>query len=181
MAMQMEGWMNAFEESGGLGTGHVPSWASPGDRGTMTGNMQDASFADAIVKGITDNLGGANVTHRAYLALLDNTFNATGPSPRNDSSGRRKGLAEYMVLGYIPLGKGYDDEVSGTLNYALSDYRYCICTLCTAYSLSVLHMHSLCTAYTHSPLNYATLRLQCLACSGCCGRYGHGSSTAQPQ
>lgn len=43
--LQMEGWLNAFKEGGWL-----PSWSAPGDRGAMTGNMQDASIADAIVK-----------------------------------------------------------------------------------------------------------------------------------
>jgi hypothetical protein len=81
----------------------------------MTGNMQDASFADAIVKGFMDDLGGVNVTRRAYLALLDNLYNATGPSPRKDTNGRRKGLDDYIRLGYIPLGKGFDDEVMNTM------------------------------------------------------------------
>ena len=43
--IQMEGWLNAYSEGGWL-----PSWSAPGDRGSMTGNMQDASIADAIVK-----------------------------------------------------------------------------------------------------------------------------------
>ena len=39
---QMEGWLNAYQEGGWL-----PSWSAPGDRGAMTGNMQDASVAAA--------------------------------------------------------------------------------------------------------------------------------------
>lgn len=110
MAIQMEGWLNAYKESG-----HLPSWASPGDRGAMTGNMQDASVADAIVKDIK----GFNKS-LAFKAIMDDAYNVS--MPYHKASGRRKGLGEYKRLGYIPTGLGIGDEVSATLNYALADY-----------------------------------------------------------
>jgi len=105
MAVQMEGWINSYKEGG-----HLPSWSSPGDRGTMTGNMQDAVVADAIVKGI----GGFNHS-LAYQGLLQDAF-------VEGKQFGRKGLAEYMQYGYIPSGEGIGDEVSATLNYALADH-----------------------------------------------------------
>mmetsp|Transcript_23407 Transcript_23407/g.62541 ORF Transcript_23407/g.62541 Transcript_23407/m.62541 type:complete len:662 (+) Transcript_23407:3-1988(+) len=101
---QMEGWINAYKESGSL-----VSWASPGARGAMTGNMQDASISDAIAKGI----GGFD-TETAYEALMKDAF----------SPGFRRGLDMYERHGYIPVGSvlGFDSEVSATLNYALADH-----------------------------------------------------------
>jgi len=107
--IQLEGWMNAYKESG-----HIPGWASPGDRGAMTGNMQDAVFADALVKGI----GGFD-KDLAYLAIMEDAFNASATKRKGYST--RKGLKEYMQLGYLPMGQGIGDEVSATLNYALAD------------------------------------------------------------
>eukprot|EP00419_Tripos_fusus_P075593 CAMPEP_0172894864 /NCGR_PEP_ID=MMETSP1075-20121228/151810_1 /TAXON_ID=2916 /ORGANISM="Ceratium fusus, Strain PA161109" /LENGTH=859 /DNA_ID=CAMNT_0013749963 /DNA_START=142 /DNA_END=2718 /DNA_ORIENTATION=- len=105
-ALQMDGWLNAYKESG-----HLPGWASPGTRGAMTGNMQDASIADAIIKGLFADDDKANL---AYKAILDDT--------ESMKASNRKGLKEYESMGYVPVGRGIGDEVAVTLNYALADF-----------------------------------------------------------
>ena len=72
--------------------------------------MQDASFADAIVKGIQ----GFDHNEAFKVIFQD----ATDPS----NSHGRKGLADYLKLGYIRTGHGVGDEVSAALNYVLADY-----------------------------------------------------------
>ena len=104
---QMEGWLNAYKEGGWL-----PSWSAPGDRGAMTGNMQDASVADAIVK--RRWLPESFDASLAWEAAAKDAFTV-------DRKGR-KGLALYERHGYIPIGHGVGDEVSATLNYNLADY-----------------------------------------------------------
>ena len=91
---QMEGWLNAFKEGGWL-----PSWSAPGDRGAMTGNMQDASIADAIVKRIP----GFNVS-QAYAAIRQDAFTV----PQGNFG--RAGLGPYLEHGYIPAGAAGADQ-----------------------------------------------------------------------
>ena len=96
-AIQMEGWMNAYLEGGWL-----PSWSAPGDRGAMTGHMQDASIADAVVK--RKWLPAEFNATLAWESVAKDAFTV-------DSRGR-KGLELYEAYGYIPLGHGIGDEVS---------------------------------------------------------------------
>ena len=105
--LQMEGWLNAYVEGGWL-----PSWSAPGDRGAMTGNMQDASVADAIVK-----RKWLPETFNASLAWEAVAKDAYTIDPKG-----RKGLALYETHGFIPIGNGVGDEVSATLNYNLADF-----------------------------------------------------------
>ena len=104
---QMEGWLNAFKEGGWL-----PSWSAPGDRGAMTGNMQDASIADAIVK--RKWLPSSFNASLAWESVAKDAFTI-------DPKGR-KGLQLYEKHGFIPLGHSVGDEVSATLNYNLADW-----------------------------------------------------------
>lgn len=108
MAIQMEGWLNAYREGG-----YLSSWTAPGDRGAMTGNTQDASVADTIVK----NVKGFDAA-LAYQAIVGDTFNVSEPC--RSKSGHCKGLGEYKRLGYTPTGHGIEDGVYATLNYALA-------------------------------------------------------------
>ena len=103
--LQMDGWWSAYKEGG-----NIPSWASPGNRGSMTGNMQDATFADAIVKGI-----GTFDAKEAFKVIFQD---ATDPENLHG----RKGLSDYLKLGFIRTGHGVNDEVSAALNYVLADY-----------------------------------------------------------
>ena len=56
----------------------------------MTGNMQDASVADSIIKGIE----GFNHDD-AYRAIIDDAFHVF---PEGRLQGHRKGLAEYIQV-----------------------------------------------------------------------------------
>ena len=118
MAIQMEGWLNAYREGG-----YLPSWTAPGDRGAMTGNTQDASVADAIVK----HVKGFDAA-LAYQAIVGDTFNVSEPC--RSKSAHCKGLGEYKRLGYTPTGHGIGDGVYATLNYALAGRSM---SLATAY------------------------------------------------
>ena len=107
----LQGWLNAFEEGGWL-----PKWGAPGYKGGMVGSMGDNSFADAIVKGVP----GFNTT-QAYAAIRRDAFTV----PQGNFG--RAGLAPYLAHGYIPAGAlgsmgVVSEEVSRTLNYALSDF-----------------------------------------------------------
>jgi predicted alpha-1,2-mannosidase len=94
------GWLNAYKENGRL-----PQWPSPGDRAAMIGTHSDAMIADAVVKGIK----GFD-PQLAYEAI------------RNDAFGdARKGIKEYLTLGYIPISKGRY-YVSEGLDYAYDDW-----------------------------------------------------------
>merc|ERR1712216_201647 len=57
----------------------------------------------------------------AYRAIMEDAFTVV-PHAAVHSEGRRKGLGEYIKLGYIPVGHNVGDEVAATLNYALADY-----------------------------------------------------------
>ncbi len=104
----IRGWLNAYKEGGWL-----PSWASPGERGAMTGNMQDCTIADAIVK----NADGVNMS-LAYESIRKDVFTVVPAG----STGGRKGMADYLSKGYLPVDGIADNAVSATLNYALADY-----------------------------------------------------------
>ena len=107
----VQGWVNAYVEGGWL-----PSWASPGYRGSMVGSMGDVTLADAIVKRIP----GFNVT-LAYEAIRKDAFVAPSAAERERG---REGLDEYVRHGYIPSdARPYvSEEVSRSLNYYLSDF-----------------------------------------------------------
>lgn len=107
-ARTIRGWLNAYREGGWL-----PSWPSPGERGAMTGLMQDCTLADAIVK----RPEGVNLT-LAYEAIHKDLFTVTPP----DSKIGRKDLGNYIKLGYLPVDGHADNVVSATLNYALADH-----------------------------------------------------------
>ena len=102
----LQGFVNASEEGGTL-----PEWPSPGYRDCMIGDHSAAIFADAVVKGVTNFDVAA-----AYQSLKTSAF-----EPPAHGVLVRRGLADYMKLGYIPDGAS-TYALSATLDYAYDDW-----------------------------------------------------------
>src|SRR5690606_17980530 len=83
----LESWVSAYREGGWM-----PKWASPGERSVMPGTLIDAVFADAAVKGIE---GFDQAT--AFEGLLKHATTVS-----QDRMLGRKGLQEYLEMGYLP-------------------------------------------------------------------------------
>ena len=101
------GWLNGFRESGWL-----PQWPSPGGFTGMVGTHADAMVADAMVKGIR----GFDL-QTAYAAIRKDAF-GVGTS---EQDGGRRGMQEYLALGYIPP-KAANDWISAGLDFAYDDW-----------------------------------------------------------
>jgi len=102
----LQGFVQAAEEGGTL-----PEWPSPGYRDCMIGQHCAAIFADAIVKGNQ----GFDVA-KAYASLRKSAF-----QPPAHGELVRRGLADYLKLGYIPNGAS-TYAVSASLDYAYDDW-----------------------------------------------------------
>jgi len=102
----LQGFVTASTEGGTL-----PEWPSPGYRDCMIGQHCAAIFADAVVKG----QHGFDVA-QAYASLRKSAF-----EPPADGVLVRRGLADYLKLGYIPNGAS-TYAVSATLDYAYDDW-----------------------------------------------------------
>ncbi|HUD46060.1 MAG TPA: GH92 family glycosyl hydrolase [Candidatus Baltobacteraceae bacterium] len=102
----LQGFVNASEEGGTL-----PEWPSPGYRDCMIGQHCAAIFADAVVKGNQ----GFDVA-KAYASLRKSAF-----QPPSHGELVRRGLADYLKLGYIPDGAS-TYAVSASLDYAYDDW-----------------------------------------------------------
>ena len=102
----LQGFVNASVEGGTF-----PEWPSPGYRDCMIGQHCAAIFADAVVKGNTD----FDVA-KAYESLRMSAF-----QPPSHGELVRKGLTDYLKLGYIPDGAS-TYAVSATLDYAYDDW-----------------------------------------------------------
>jgi len=86
---QIDGWLSAYKEAGWL-----PTWASPGQRGSMAGTMGDATLADAIVKSRLGLLHGFDV-QVAYAAIRRDAFEIA------PAGFGRAGLEHYARKGYF--------------------------------------------------------------------------------
>jgi predicted alpha-1,2-mannosidase len=102
----LQGFVNAADEGGTL-----PEWPSPGYRDCMIGQHCAAIIADAVVKGNE----GFDVA-KAYASLRKNAF-----QPPANGELVRRGLADYLKLGYIPNGAS-TYAVSASLDYAYDDW-----------------------------------------------------------
>jgi predicted alpha-1,2-mannosidase len=102
----LQGFVNASSEGGTL-----PEWPSPGYRDCMIGQHCAAIFADAVTKGQT----GFDVK-KAYESLRKSAF-----EPPTNGELVRRGLADYLKLGYIPDGAS-EYALSATLDYAYDDW-----------------------------------------------------------
>ncbi|WP_197526443.1 GH92 family glycosyl hydrolase [Botrimarina colliarenosi] len=111
-ASMVRGWLNAYREGGWF-----PKWASPGYRDCMIGTHVESVIADALCKGIDD----FDVELAAEASLKD----ATALSD-NGAYGR-KGLAEYLKLGYAASDKT-GEATARTLEFAYDDW--CVAQVC---------------------------------------------------
>jgi len=102
----LQGFVNASVEGG-----TIPEWPSPGYRDCMIGQHSAAIFADAVVKG-QRNFDVA----KAYASLRKSAF-----EPPSAGVLVRRGLADYVKLGYITDGAS-QYAVSATLDYAYDDW-----------------------------------------------------------
>jgi len=102
----LQGFVNASEEGGTL-----PEWPSPGYRDGMIGQHCAAIFADALIKGYRDY-----DVAKAYESLRKSAFQPPGKGELI-----RRGLADYLRLGYIPDGSS-KYAVSASLDYAYDDW-----------------------------------------------------------
>jgi predicted alpha-1,2-mannosidase len=102
----LQGFVNASDEGGTL-----PEWPSPGYRDCMIGQHCAAIFADAIIKG---NRGFDAA--KAYASLRKSAF-----QPPAKGELVRRGLADYLKLGYIPDGAS-TYAVSASLDYSYDDW-----------------------------------------------------------
>lgn len=111
----LEGWLNAYRESGRL-----PSWPSPGHRPCMIGSHSDSIYADAWAKGLRDF-----DLEDAYAATRKNAF-------ENDpgSWAGRDHLDEFIELGYVPADSREHAAASCTLEYSYGDW--CVAQLAKA-------------------------------------------------
>eukprot|EP00756_Hemistasia_phaeocysticola_P042549 Hpha_TRINITY_DN16975_c2_g8::TRINITY_DN16975_c2_g8_i1::g.54453::m.54453 len=103
----LQGFINAYKEGGWL-----PSWPSPGFRGSMVGSFQDLVLADAMVKGIQ----GFNYSE-AYEGMLRDA----DVDPGKVEGAGRFGLEKCLALGYCPHDTVHE-SVARTLNYAYADW-----------------------------------------------------------
>ena len=110
LALILTGWLAALREGGWF-----PKWASPGYRNCMVGTHMAVVVADAVAK---DILVGAQA-HEALEGLLRDADVVPGP----DADGRygRRGLAEYLKLGYVPCDS-VDEATARTLDFAYNDW-----------------------------------------------------------
>lgn len=100
----LAGWVQGAREGGWF-----PRWASPGFRDCMTGTHSDAVFADALAKDIPFDLA------TVWKISRRNAFEVASGSDFG-----RKGLREYIELGYVPCE--IHESVSRTLDYAYGDF-----------------------------------------------------------
>ncbi|MGA3170044.1 MAG: GH92 family glycosyl hydrolase, partial [Chthoniobacteraceae bacterium] len=102
----LQGFVNASKEGGTL-----PEWPSPGYRDSMIGQHCAAIFADAVTKDEIE----FDVA-KAYESLRKTAF-----QPPTHGELVRRGLADYLKLGYIPNGAS-TYALSTTLDYAYDDW-----------------------------------------------------------
>lgn len=101
------GWLNAFRWGGWL-----PEWSSPGYRQCMVGTYADVVVADAVLKGLP------GVDHDlAWKAIWKDSTVAGGGSRQ----GGKAHFPEYSSRNFITAERTAD-SVSGTLDYAYSDF-----------------------------------------------------------
>ncbi len=109
----LQGWLAACRESG-----WSPKWPSPGPRDCMIGTHFDAVVADAVARGITD----WDVEEAFSYLWRDATEQS------EDGCFGRRGLNDYIRLGYVPCDK-FPYGVSSTLDYAYNDF--CVAQVAT--------------------------------------------------
>ena len=103
----LQAWVNASKEGGWL-----PQFPCPGYRACMTGSLIDSAFGDAAAKDIK----GYDV-RAAYGALRKHATQVGSP----DKGYGRRGIAQYLELGYIPV-EDVEQSAVETLDSAYGDF-----------------------------------------------------------
>ncbi len=134
LGQMLQGWLYAYKQGGWL-----PKWACPGHLYCMIATHAASVLADAAVKGI----GGFD-QQLALEAMLKDATVIPGDSGE-DGLGRR-GLAEYLKLGYVASDKS-SHSVARTLDFAYNDY-------CIAELASYLGQDDLAKQYHQQAKNY---------------------------
>jgi len=94
--------------------GYAPRWPlGHGYTGGMVGDSADLVFADAYVKGVLPM-----PAERAYAALRPTAF---GPTAEGSRYGGRRGITDYLELGYVPM-ESASWSASATLEFAYDDW-----------------------------------------------------------
>jgi predicted alpha-1,2-mannosidase len=100
--------------------GWIPTWPNPIETNVMIGTHADSAIADAYMKGIRDY-----DVAKAYAAIRrDATEPGTGVFAA------RKGIEDYLRLGYVPADKGVRESAARTLEYAYDDW--CVAVMAKA-------------------------------------------------
>ncbi len=94
--------------------GYMPRWPlGHGYTGGMVGDSADLVFADAHVKGALPMPAS-----EAYAALRPTAF---GPTATGSAYGGRRGITDYVALGYVP-NESAGAAASATLEFAYDDW-----------------------------------------------------------
>lgn len=130
----VSGLLNAYEEGG-----YMPKWPNPGYTSVMIGTHADSLVAEAVSKGlldnvtdpyITNNYDGKTLIEEAYAAVWqdamvpqegDGTIYKWADWGQNEPYEARGGLTAYKAFGYIPNGF-VAENVSRTLEFSYDDY-----------------------------------------------------------
>ena len=99
--------VNTYEEGG-----WIPTWPNPIETNVMIGTHADSAVADAYIKGIR----GFDAD-KAFAAIRKD-----GVEPGSGVFDARKGIADYLKLGYVPADGGVKESVARTLEYAYDDW-----------------------------------------------------------
>ena len=98
--------VNIYNEAG-----WIPTWPDPVETNVMIGTHADSAIADAFMKGIRDY-----DVEKAYAAIRKD---ATQPGTGIFLA--RRGIADYLKLGYVPADK-VKESAASTLEYAYDDF-----------------------------------------------------------
>ena len=103
----IRGMVNTYEEAG-----WIPTWPNPVETNVMIGTHADSAVADAYLKGIRDY-----DVSKAYAAIRKDAT-----EPGSGIFAARRGLEDYLKLGYVPADSGVRESVARTLEYAYDDF-----------------------------------------------------------
>lgn len=99
--------VNTYNEGG-----WIPTWPNPIETNVMIGTHADSAIADAYLKGIRDYDAA-----KAYAAIRKD-----GTEPGTGVFHARRGIEDYLKLGYVPADGGVRESAARTLEYAYDDF-----------------------------------------------------------
>jgi predicted alpha-1,2-mannosidase len=99
--------IHTYEEGG-----WIPTWPNPVETNVMIGTHADSAIADAYMKGIRDY-----DVAKAYAAIRKDAT-----EPGTGIFAARRGIEDYLKLGYVPADGKVAESVARTLEYAYDDF-----------------------------------------------------------